>query len=211
MYLAETAPPRWRGAFSTGFQFFIGIGVLAASLANYQSARYSWGWRLSLGLAAAPATILLLSAFLIPDTPSSLIQRGQLNKARDALSRIRGSSVDIDTELKDIVSSVEDSKAVEEGAFGRLITQRKYRPYLVMAVAIPLFQQLTGIIVIAFFSPVLFRTVGFGSNSALMGAVILGSVNLASILVSTFTVDRYGRRVLFMEGGVQMILCQVFS
>ncbi|KAL5076556.1 hypothetical protein RYX36_015540, partial [Vicia faba] len=28
LYLSEIAPPKWRGAFSTGFQFFLGIGVL---------------------------------------------------------------------------------------------------------------------------------------------------------------------------------------
>ena len=39
---------------------------------------------------------------------------------------------------------------------------------LTMAVAVPLFQQLTGVIVIAFFSPVLFQTAGFGSDGAVL-------------------------------------------
>jgi hypothetical protein len=36
--------------------------------------------------------------------------------------------------------------------------------------------------VIAFFAPLVFRTVGFGGNGALMGTVILGAVNLVSII-----------------------------
>ncbi|XP_008802210.2 sugar transport protein MST1 [Phoenix dactylifera] len=209
VYLAEVAPPRWRGAFTTGFQFFIAIGVVVANFTNYGTVRIpGWGWRISLGLAAAPASAILLGALLIPDTPSSLVQRGKLDRARAALRRVRGPAADIEAELKDIVQAVEDSMKSEEGAFRRIL-RREYRPYLVMAVAIPTFQQLTGIIVIAFFSPVLFRTVGFGSNAALMGAVILGAVNLGSIVVSTFTVDRFGRKFLFMIGGAQMILCQV--
>ena len=37
---------------------------------------YPWGWRLSLGLAAVPATVLLLGGIFLHDTPNSLIERG---------------------------------------------------------------------------------------------------------------------------------------
>ena len=49
-----------------------------------------------------------------------------------------------------------------------------------MAVAIPLFQQLTGINVIMFCAPVLFKTLGFGGTASLMSTVITGLVNLVS-------------------------------
>ncbi|KAJ3693162.1 hypothetical protein LUZ60_008642 [Juncus effusus] len=209
VYLAETSPARYRGAFTTAFQFFNGIGVLTANLTNYGANHIPrWGWRLSLGLAAAPAFIIVLSAIFINDTPSSLIQRGRPESARTALQRIRGSDADVDAEMKGIVRAVEEARKNEEGAFRRIL-RREYRPHLVMALAIPTFMQLTGVIVLAFFSPLLFRTIGFGSDGALIGAVILGSVNLASILVSTFTVDRYGRKVLFMAGGIQMTISQI--
>ncbi|CBI38659.3 unnamed protein product, partial [Vitis vinifera] len=62
------------------------------------------------------------------------------------------------------------------------ILQRKYRPQLVMAIAIPFFQQVTGINVIAFYAPVLFRAIGLG------------------------VIDKLGRRVLFLVGGIQMLI-----
>ncbi|KAJ4765271.1 Sugar transport protein 5 [Rhynchospora pubera] len=209
VYLAETSPARYRGAFTTAFQFFNGIGVLAANLTNYFASHIpGWGWRLSLGLAAVPAVFIVLGALLITDTPSSLILRGRIDSARAALKQIRGADSDVDSEMKEMMYSVEQAQINNEGAFKRLL-RREYRPHLVMALAIPSFMQLTGVIVIAFFAPLLFRTIGFGSDGALIGAVLLGSVNLTSILVSTFTVDRYGRKVLFMIGGIQMIVCQV--
>jgi sugar porter (SP) family MFS transporter len=209
VYLAETAPPKWRGAFTTGFQLFLSIGNLAANLVNYGTSRIpTWGWRLSLGLAAAPAAVILAGALLIPDTPSSLILRGRVEDARAALRRVRGPKADVDAELDDVARAVAAARAHDDGAFRRIL-RREHRHHLAMAVAIPLFQQLTGVIVIAFFSPVLFQTAGFGSNGALMGAVVLGAVNLGSTLVSTVTVDRYGRRPLFLTGGFVMIICQV--
>uniref|UniRef100_A0A0E0P9Y8 Major facilitator superfamily (MFS) profile domain-containing protein n=1 Tax=Oryza rufipogon TaxID=4529 RepID=A0A0E0P9Y8_ORYRU len=209
VYLAETAPAKWRGAFTTGFQLFLGIGNLTANLTNYGAARIPrWGWRLSLGLAAAPASVILVGALLISDTPSSLLVRGRVEQARAALRRVRGAKADVDAELEGVARAVEAARANEEGAYRRILW-RQHRPHLVMAVAVPLLQQLTGVIVIAFFSPVLFQTAGFGSNASLMGAVILGAVNLGSTLVSIATVDRYGRRVLFLTGGLVMIACQV--
>ncbi|KAK1301922.1 Sugar transport protein 5 [Acorus calamus] len=213
VYLSEMAPARWRGALNTGFQFFIAIGVVAANLTNYavSRSRLSSGWRLSLGLAGAPAAAIAAGALSVPDTPASLASRGRLPQARAALCRVRGSETHVDEELDELVRSIEAAKDQESssGQFRRLVWERRHRPHLVVAVALPFFQQMTGINVIAFYAPVLFRTVGFGSDPALMAAVVLGSVNLVSILVSTFVVDRYGRKVLFIQGGIQMIVCQV--
>ncbi|KAK9268624.1 hypothetical protein L1049_000381 [Liquidambar formosana] len=75
IYLSEMAPPKWRGAFNSGFQFFIGIGVVTTNCINYGIAKLTYGWRLSLGLAIVPAVIMTLGALLISDTPSSLVPR----------------------------------------------------------------------------------------------------------------------------------------
>ena len=53
---------------------------------------------------------------------------------------------------------------------------------LVMAVAIPLFQQFTNVIM--FYALVLFKTLGFGGSASLMSAVITGLINFAATFVS---------------------------
>jgi MFS family permease len=208
VYLSEVAPSKWRGAFNTGFQFFIGIGVVAANCINFGTAKHSWGWRLSLGLAIVPAVIMTIGALLISDTPSSLVERGKLTQAKRSLVKVRGKETDVEPELADLIKSSEIAKAANQEPFVTIF-ERQYRPHLVMSIAIPFFQQVTGINIIAFYAPVLFQSVGFGSNSALIAAIILGMVNLGSILVSTSVVDRYGRRFLFLVGGIQMFVCQV--
>ncbi|KAG8632938.1 sugar transport protein 5 [Manihot esculenta] len=208
VYLSEVAPPKWRGAFNTGFQFFIGIGVVSANCINFGTAKHTWGWRLSLGLAIVPAAIMTMGALLISDTPTSLVERGKLEQARKSLIKVRGSETDVDAELAELIKYSEVGKAAQAEPFVTIF-ERQYRPHLVMSIAIPFFQQVTGINVIAFYAPVLFQSVGFGNDSALIAAIILGLVNLGSILVSTGVVDRYGRRFLFIVGGTQMFICQV--
>ena len=202
------APYKYRGALNIGFQLSITIGILIANVLNYFFAKIKggWGWRLSLGGAMVPALIITIGSLVLPDTPNSMIERGQRDEAREKLKRIRGVD-DVDEEFNDLVVASEASQLVENP--WRNLLKRKYRPHLSMAILIPFFQQLTGINVIMFYAPVLFNTIGFGSNASLMSAVITGVVNVGATMVSIYGVDKWGRRFLFLQGGTQMLICQV--
>ncbi|KAL6599520.1 hypothetical protein ACP70R_045657 [Stipagrostis hirtigluma subsp. patula] len=208
IYLSEMAPHRLRGTLNIGLQLMITVGIFAAGLINYGAAKINggWGWRLSLGLAAVPAGIVTIGSLFLPDTPSSLISRGRHEQARLVLRRIRGTD-DVADEYGDLVAASEAAGAVKRP--WRDILERRYRPQLAMAVLVPFFQQLTGINVIMFYAPVLFKTIGLGGDASLMSAVITGLVNIAATFVSIATVDRLGRRKLFFQGGCQMLVCQV--
>ncbi|KAJ1391678.1 Sugar/inositol transporter [Sesbania bispinosa] len=207
IYLSEMAPYRYRGALNVIFQLSITIGILVANVLNYLFAKIKGGlgWRLSLGGAIVPALIITIGSLVLPETPNSMIERGDHDGARAHLQRIRGVD-DVDEEFKDLVIASEISKQVEHP--WRNLLQRKYRPQLTMAILIPFFQQFTGINVIMFYAPVLFSSIGFHDDAALMSAVLTGLVNGASTIVSVFGVDKWGRRALFLEGGVQMLICQ---
>lgn len=209
LYLSEMAPPKYRGAINNGFQLCVGIGVLSANLINFATEKIKdgWGWRISLSMAAVPASILTLGSLFLPDTPNSLLQRhDDQHQAKLMLQRIRGID-DVSLELDDLVKASTGSKSVEH-PFKQII-RRKYRPQLVMAIMIPFFQQVTGINVISFYAPVLFRTIGLGESAALMSAVITSLVGTGSTFISMLIVDRMGRRMLFIVGGVQMFVSQL--
>ncbi|GMY17917.1 sugar transport protein 10-like [Fagus crenata] len=208
VYLSEMAPAKIRGALNIGFQMAITIGILVANLVNYGTSKMDGGngWRVSLGLASVPAIIMTLGSIFLPDTPNSILERGHAEKARTMLQKIRGTD-DVNEEFQDLVDATEAAKRVEHP--WRNILQPRYRPQLVMCILIPFFQQITGINVIMFYAPVLFMTLGFGQNASLMSAVISGVVNVLATIVSIYSVDKFGRRALFLEGGVQMTLAQI--
>ncbi|KGN53156.1 hexose carrier protein HEX6 [Cucumis sativus] len=209
LYLSEMAPSNYRGAINNGFQFSVGIGALTANLINFgtQKIKSGNGWRISLAMAAFPASILTLGAFFLPETPNSLIQRGSSHQLVDEmLQRIRGTP-NVQSELADLIKASEIAKSIDSPF--KNIMRRKYRPQLVMAIAIPFFQQVTGINVIAFYAPVLFRTIGLGESAALFSAIMTGAVGLVTTFLSMLVVDKLGRRVLFIAGGLQMFVSQV--
>lgn len=210
VYLSEMAPARYRGTLNIGFQMMVTIGIFVANFVNYAASKIEggWGWRVSLGGAGVPALIITLGSLFLPDTPNSLIDRGRDEEARHILRKVRGTD-DIDAEFHDLVAASRESRAAQHPWAN--IVQRKYRPQLTMAILIPFFQQLTGINVIMFYAPVLFKTIGFGDNASLVSAVITGLVNVLATVVSIYYVDRAGRRKLFLEGGTQMFICQVIN
>ncbi|PNX92665.1 sugar transport protein 10-like [Trifolium pratense] len=206
VYLSEIAPAKIRGALNIGFQMMITIGILVANLINYGTSKLENGWRISLGLGAVPAIMLCLGSLFLSDTPNSMIERGQSDAARKMLQKIRGID-NVEEEFQDLINASEEAKNVEHP--WKNITQPRYKPQLTFCSFIPFFQQLTGINVIMFYAPVLFKTLGFGDDAALMSAVISGGVNVLATFVSIFSVDKFGRRFLFLEGGVQMFICQI--
>lgn len=209
LYLSEMAPPSYRGAINNGFQLCVGIGVLSANLINFgtEKIKGGWGWRVSLAMAAVPASTLTLASFFLPETPNSLIQRHRdHHKARLRLQQIRG-TLDVGAELDDLIEASEKSSAIKHPI--KSIFQKKYRPQLVMAIAIPLFQQFTGINVVSFYAPILFLTLGLGESASLLSAVVTGIVGTTSTFISMLIVDKVGRRALFTVGGIQMLFSQV--
>ncbi|CAI0416341.1 unnamed protein product [Linum tenue] len=209
VYLSEIAPAKWRGAMNIGFQMMITIGILAANLVNYWTAKIESGngWRISLGLAAVPALMITVGSLFLPDTPNSILERGDAAKAKQMLQKIRGTD-DVDAEFEDLVRASAAAKKIDR-PMRRLLTERRYRPQLVFCTLIPFFQQVTGINVVMFYAPVLFKTLGLGQSASLMSSLITGFFNVVATFVSIYVADRFGRRSLFLEGGIQMIICQV--
>lgn len=216
LYLSEMAPPQYRGAINNGFELCISIGILIANLINYGVEKITggWGWRLSLSLAAVPAAFLTVGAIFLPETPSFIIQRGggvaggNIDEARLLLQRLRGTTR-VQKELDDLVSAAsEASRTTTTRRPFRNILRSKYRPQLVIALLVPFFNQVTGINVINFYAPVMFRTIGLKESASLMSAVVTRVCATAANVVAMVVVDRFGRRKLFLVGGVQMILSQ---
>ncbi|MCL7042141.1 hypothetical protein MKW94_011883 [Papaver nudicaule] len=210
LYMSEMAPARYRGAITNGFHLFVHLGILYANLINFGTEKIKGGsgWRISLAMGAIPALVLTIGSFFLPETPNSLIQRGvDSQKAKQVLRKVRGTA-DVQVELDDLINASSVSKTPSHHPLPQIL-QRKYRPQLTMAIAIPFFQQVTGINVIAFYAPLLFRTIGLGESAALLSVVLTGLVGTCSEFITILTVDKIGRRPLFIIGGVLMFIPQL--
>jgi sugar porter (SP) family MFS transporter len=208
LYLSEMAPAKIRGAVNQLFQLTTCIGILVANFINYGTNKiHPWGWRLSLGLATVPATLMFVGGLFLPETPNSLVEQGKLDEGRQVLERVRGTK-NVDAEFADLVDASTAAQAIKHPF--RNLFKRKNRPQLIIgALGIPAFQQLTGNNSILFYAPVIFQSLGFGSGAALYSSTITSAALVLATLISMGLVDKFGRRAFFLEASAEMILCNV--
>ncbi|KAK4264111.1 hypothetical protein QN277_029445 [Acacia crassicarpa] len=127
LYLSEMAPYKYRGSLNVMFQMSITIGILIANVLNYLFAPLGdLGWRLSLGGAMVPALIIVVGSFFLPDTPNSMIERGDHEAARASLKKIRGVE-EVDEEFRDMIMASdaciqESTKPMEESLTKKVST-----------------------------------------------------------------------------------------
>eukprot|EP00250_Pteridium_aquilinum_P019346 c24393_g2_i2 orf=589-1599(-) len=202
------APANLRGTLTTMFQLASSIGSTIALLVNAAMENISpWGWRVSLSLAILPASIITISFLFLPESPSSLIERGHLDEGVCVLKKIRGRE-NVQDEFDGLLTAMELSKEIKSP--WKNIMEKRFRPQLVMAFAIPFFQQITGINIIALYSPILFQTFGFSANMSIYFVAMTGFMSIVATLITIFTVDKYGRRKLYFSGGCSMFILLVF-
>ncbi|XP_052198650.1 sugar transport protein 14 isoform X1 [Diospyros lotus] len=208
LYLSEMAPAKIRGAVNQLFQLTTCLGILIANFINYGTEKiHPWGWRLSLGLATVPATLMFVGGLFLPETPNSLVEQGRLEEGRRVLEKVRGTT-NVDAEFADLLDASNVARAIKNPF--RNLLKRKNRPQLVIgALAIPAFQQLTGNNSILFYAPVIFQSLGFGSGAALYSSALTSGALVIAALISMALVDKFGRRAFFLEAGAEMIACNV--
>lgn len=201
------APIHLQEIINSIFKLAIKLGTFIATVVNYRTKRLDYsGWKISLGLTGVLALFVTMGAILLPETPKGLIEQGKREKGRRILAKIRGTD-DVNTEFEDMIHADDLANSIEH-PFRKMI-ERKNRPILVMAIFIPAFKILTGVSFVLFYTPVFFQSIGFGENASLYCSAVIVSIVVVSSSTSIATVDRLGRRVLLVSGGIQMILCQV--
>lgn len=214
MYIAEISPTAIRGKLVSLNQMTIVLGILGAQIANWLIAEEvpagfgnaeilaSWngqmGWRWMFWAEAVPATLFLLLAFFIPESPRWQMMRGYQAQAEETLTRIGGKEY-AQGEMEAIRQSV-DADASAEKVGLRTLFSRKYAGVLTLGLVIAVFQQWCGTNVIFNYAQEIFSAAGYSVGDVLFNIVITGVANVVFTVVALFTIDRWGRRSLMLFG-----------
>jgi SP family arabinose:H+ symporter-like MFS transporter len=201
VYIAELAPARLRGRMVGLFQVNVVVGVLLAYLSNYVITTRNLGslqWRWEFGVAVLPSILFLILLYGIPRSSRWLVTTNQTDEARRVLEMM--GSPNTQEELQEIIDSIH----MERGAKQEPLFNGRYRRPLFLAISIALFNQLTGINAIVYYSNYIFASAGFSSKSAALQTVGVGIVNLASTILGMSLIDKLGRKTLLLIGAIGM-------
>jgi sugar porter (SP) family MFS transporter len=198
VYLAEMAPARDRGVTTSLNQYMIIIGTaLAAAVGFGLSFAGSWRWMMLVGVF--PAIILIAGMIGMPDTPRSLVRRGHAERARTLLVALRGDGAEAENEFTEITAL---ERAERERHTGARLSAGWVRRLLLLGVLLAVFQQITGINAIVYYSPKVLTDFGVSDTSALLFGFVNGLLNIATIavVVRRKIVDRRGRKPMLLAG-----------
>ncbi|MBN6055273.1 sugar porter family MFS transporter [Nonomuraea sp. RK-328] len=212
-YIAEVAPPAYRGRLGSFQQLAIVLGIAVSQLVNYALARVAggnvnnplWGlqaWQWMLGACVVPALLYLLFASTIPESPRYLIMAGRTEQARRVLQEVEGSDVNIDDRVHEIQHVLRTErrptmKDLRGPALGLL-------PIVWVGITLSVFQQFVGINVIFYYSTVLWQSVGVTQASSLLISFSSSVINIIGTFIAIALVDRIGRKPLLLIGSAGM-------
>ena len=201
-YVSEIAPAKDRGRLVALYQFNIVFGILVAFASNYLISSLFSGanaWRLMLGAEALPALAYLLLITRVPRSPRWLLGRGRTAEAKNILSLLHDTAVNIDEMIEDL-----DRASASETA--ETVFQKNYHKQLWLVIALAAFNQFSGINAFLYYSPRIFEMAGLAANAALLSSIGVGAVNLIFTLIGLSLIDKSGRKKLMIIGSVGYIL-----
>ncbi len=156
--------------------------------------RTSWRWMF--GLTAVPSVLFFLLMFFVPESPRWLAKNGKPEEAQSILGRIGGSAY-----AHQAIGEIEATlvNEVEKVNFRELL-EPKMRRALLIGVVLAVFQQWCGINLFYNYPDIIFTSAGYSVSDLMFNIVVTGIVNLISMLIAMFIIDRFGRRFLMLAG-----------
>ncbi len=199
IYIAEVSPARFRGRLVAMNQLNIVLGILIAFLSNYIIAglvSHDVAWRWMFGVVAVPSAIFLAVSLVLPESPRWLAIHGHGERAMRVMQRL--GFADPRAEL----ARIEAAEAREEATGKPRLFQSAHFTPVACAIAIAMFNQLSGINALLYYAPRIFELAGAGADSALLQSIAVGGTNLVFTVLALFLIDRFGRKPLLYIGSV---------
>ncbi|KAL1093128.1 hypothetical protein V6Z11_D06G009900 [Gossypium hirsutum] len=212
VYIAEIAPQNLRGSLGSVNQLSVTLGIMLAYLLGLFVE-----WRILAVLGILPCTILIPGLFFIPESPRWLAKMGMTEDFETSLQVLRGFDADISIEVNEIKGVKRNLTSTTRASMRSVasttrrttirfadLKERRYWFPLMVGIGLLMLQQLSGINGVLFYSSTIFEAAGVkSSNAATFG---VGAIQVIATAVTTWLVDKAGRRVLLIVSSFGMTL-----
>ncbi|MFE2097279.1 MULTISPECIES: sugar porter family MFS transporter [unclassified Streptomyces] len=212
-YIAEVAPPAYRGRLGSFQQAAIVIGIAISQLVNWGLLNAAGGdqrgklmgleaWQVMLGVMVVPAVLYGLLSFAIPESPRFLISVGKRDRAREILAEVEGEHRDLDARVAEIEQAMNsEHKSTFKDLLGGGFF---FKPIVWIGIGLSVFQQFVGINVAFYYSSTLWQSVGVDPTDSFFYSFTTSIINIVGTVIAMIFVDRVGRRPLALIGSVGM-------
>lgn len=201
VFIAEMAGPSRRARLVSQNELMIVGGQLIAYILNAALAHFSGSphvWRYMLAIAAVPAILLGLGMLFVPASPRWLASKNRMKEARAVLEQIRSSDKQIELELDEMVklNKIEH----EQTGWSAVLGTPWIRKLLWIGIGLGFVAQFTGVNAFMYFTPIILKSTGLGTNAALTATIGNGVVALIATFIGIWLIGKHGRRPMLLTG-----------
>lgn len=156
-----------------------------------------------LGVLALPAVLLIILVVFLPNSPRWLAQKGRHIEAEEVLRMLRDTS----EKARDELNEIRESLKLRQGGWALFKANRNVRRAVFLGMLLQAMQQFTGMNIIMYYAPRIFKMAGFTTTEQQMIAtLVVGLTFMFATFIAVFTVDKAGRKPALKIGFSVMAL-----
>lgn len=169
-----------------------------------------WDWKMVVIFQLLMPCLILAQVFFIPETPRWYIQHGnRIDDARNSLQKVRDTEQEVEDEILAIREAIEfEAEAISSG-YSALWKDKSVRKRMYLAMIINAGQQVTGQGTLNSYSTIIYKKVFKDPAQIALINALNATFGIIFTLNATWTVDRFGRKFLFIVGGLGMAVCML--
>lgn len=222
LLIAELSYPTHRDVYTASYnmQWYLGSIIASAiTIGTYTriAVGSSWSWRVPSLLQLALPVIQVLFIWFIPESPRFLISKGKTAEARRILAKYHTNGDEdhplIRVEYEQIFYALENEKQHSKAglsAFLEFLKTKANRRRLLIIIAAPAMQTLSGNGIISYYLGLVLDTIGIKStHEQLTINLCLSVFNFVICAIVLTFIHRLRRRVVFLTSLIAMLVCYI--
>ncbi|KAG5892208.1 hypothetical protein JTB14_012941 [Gonioctena quinquepunctata] len=203
MYIGELAHKNFRGIISS----IMFVMPLLGKLVVYGIAP-SFPFYVSSAIATVLLVIQLVLFSFMPESPHYLISKNKNEEANKSLQKFRGDS-DVNQEFEEIVKAVDYHRKEKTNTLKAIVSVKSYRKVLLIVFMLDIVQPFSCHEIILMNLHEILNTAASSYIDSTMTAIIFAALMLVGGLLSSATIDKFGRKFLLIFSSVSTGLCLI--
>nr|XP_003704545.1 PREDICTED: facilitated trehalose transporter Tret1-like [Megachile rotundata] len=199
IYTTEIAEDKIRGSLGSYFQLLFAVGILLSYIIGSFVNMYT------LSIISAITPFIFFGTFIfMPESPIHYLQKGDEDSARKSLIKLRGDKYNVEGELRKQRKILEENAKIKKSFFVSIKSKATIKGFII-SYGLMFFLQFCGINAIIFYVGIILKETGSTLNAS-NSSIIVGVMQVVTVVASALVVDRVGKRILLLLSAVFMCL-----
>ncbi|OAQ74265.1 MFS hexose transporter [Pochonia chlamydosporia 170] len=214
MLLTEICHPQHRGPLTTVYNCLWNLGSLIVSVVGWGTASITndWSWRSITFIQAVPSILQLVGIWWIPESPRFLVNKDKSEQALEILAKHHGggdaNNATVQFQYREIKETIQaDRNSKKASSYMDFLRTKGNRWRLAIIISLGIISQYSGNALFSNYIDIIYEGAGIKEQNKKL-ALTAGKTILDLIISisAAFTVDKIGRRPLFLTAITGMVV-----